>query len=353
MVTGQNGIRLLIANTLRKNPGAIPLFVSFFIFIEVIYMNTATGSGNDFTSYKKAWFTVEFEAQQMGLNIRLNDIPVFNIDNAGFMTLEVPVNQYILNGDNEIKVIAHPLFDDEGEQTESYVSDTEVKVGLYVREDGESSENRKLIDQVLIKPEVAYIEDPSTPVAKFIGSVSDENHTPLVISKDAQILDYPDYGIFKKQVVTTWGIKNIKTTFPRWAWQDGLDISDNKSTYESLLQAYEKLHQAFARHDLEAVKSIVRYNSRERAIAFHLDNEEAGFENLSLEKYINHPTIKLYEELALDGAKLEILANGMLARIMDGGDIQPILFVNHETELFYQPQFLWFLNKQNNWIQIR
>jgi hypothetical protein len=317
------------------------------------YMNTAFSSDHDFTKYNKARFTIEFEVQQMGLNIRLNDIPVFNIDNTGFMTLEVPVNQYILNGDNEIKVIAHPLFDDEGEQTESYISDTEVKVGLYVREDGESTENRRLIDQVLIKPEIAYIEDSRKPVAKFIGSVSNESHTPLVTTKDAQILDYPDYGVFKKQVVTTWTVKNIKTTFPRWSWQDGIDISDNESTYESLLQAYGELHQAFATHDLDAVKSIVKYNSRERAIAFHLNDEEAGFDNLSLEKYINHSTIKLYEDLALDGAKLEILANGKLARIMDGGDIQPILFVNHETELFYQPQFLWYLNKQNNWVQIR
>ncbi len=57
-------------------------FLSSLLLITGIFiMNTASSSSNDFTNYKKPWFTIEFKAKPIGVDIRLNDIPVFNIDN--------------------------------------------------------------------------------------------------------------------------------------------------------------------------------------------------------------------------------------------------------------------------------
>ncbi len=316
-------------------------------------MNTATGSGNDFTSYKKAWFTIEFESQQMGLDIRLNDITVFNIDNTGFMTLELPVNEYLIKGDNKISITAHPLFDDDDEQLDEFVEGTKVEVGLYVREDGEPAEKRKLIDKVLIRPEIAYWESSNEPVAQFIGDMKSKDHTPLKTKKDAHVLNFPGYGNYKKQVKTSWLVKNVATNLPRWAWQDGLIINDDPKTYESLLSAYSALHKALLNKNLDKVKEIAYPRSKELAIAYYLGDAEDGFVYSTLGKNIDHPTIKLYENLALEGAKLDILAGGKLARIMEGGHIQPIVFVDMETEQFYQPQFMWFKNKNNEWVLIR
>ena len=325
-----------------------------FILIISSNMNNALSADTNFTSYKKAWFTIEFEAQQMGLDIRVNDIPIFNIDNTGFMTLEVPINQYIINGDNHIQVTAHPLFDDDDEQQmNNFVADTIVEVGLYIREDEEPAEKRKLIDKILIRPEQAYLDEPHESVARFTGGMRSENHSEPNVTKDAHVLDYPGYGNFKKQVVTSWVIKNLATNFPRWAWQDGKEIVDDESTYNSLLAAYKVLYDAFENKDLDKIKAILKNHSAERAEAFHLENADAGFDNLSLERLIDHPTIKLHSELFVEYTKLDIFGNNRLARIMSGAHTQPIAFIDEETGQPYLPQFIWYKNSNNHWVQIR
>ncbi len=316
-------------------------------------MSTAFGSGNDFTNYRKAWFTIEFEAQQMGLDIRVNDIPIFNIDDTGFMTLELPVNEYLINGDNEISVTAHPLFDDDDEQLDEFVEGTKVEVGLYVREDGEPAEKRKLIDKVLIRPEIAYSESSNETVAQFIGDMEGKNHTALEVKKDTQVLNYPGYGIYKKQVTTSWAVKNLITKLPRWSWQDGLEISNNDESYKSLLNAYNALYISFKNKDLDNVKRIAELRSKELAIAYYLGDAEAGFDYSAMGKDIDHPTIKLYEELYLDYTKFELFGNNKMARIMGGAHAHPIVFVDEETGQPIFNQFMWYKNKNNEWVLIR
>ena len=55
-------------------------------------------SSNNITNYKKPFISIEFNAKRLGVEIRVNDIPAFVIENTGFMTLEVPVSEYIING---------------------------------------------------------------------------------------------------------------------------------------------------------------------------------------------------------------------------------------------------------------
>jgi hypothetical protein len=332
---------------------SISLFITSFIFAGVICMSTAFGSGNDFTNYRKAWFTIEFEAQQMGLDIRVNDIPVFNIDDTGFMTLELPVNEYLINGDNEVSVTAHPLFDGDDEQMGSFVENTKVEVGLYIREEDENSEKRKLIDKVLIRPEIAYWESSNEPVARFIGDIKSENHTSLQIVKDADVLSYPGYGVFNKQVTTTWKIKSLETTLPRWAWQDGQNLTNDEASYQSLLNAYRRLYNAFKDKDINEVKKIAQERSKELAVAYYLGDSDAGFEYSAVSKDINHPTIELYEKLALHNSKFELLGHGKLARIMNAAHTHPILFLDYENEQTYKHQFMWYKNKNNEWVLIR
>lgn len=316
-------------------------------------MSTNCSSDNNFAGYKKPWFTIEFTAKQLGLDIRVNDIPVFNIDNTGFMTIEVPVNQFIINGDNEISVITHPLFDDDDEQMSGYIQGASIDVSLYLREEDEPSGVRRLISSVSISPGNAYIGSLTEPIARFIKTSDKIVHSRLLTIKDAEVLDYPGYGNYKKQVITSWIINNVATSFPRWEWQSGVQIRYGDKSYQSLLKSYRSLYKAFEKNDLESVKTIVRPHSRERAIAFHLNNVDAGFENLSLGKFINHPTKKLHTDLFLEYTKFDIIGNGKLARIISAAQTQPIAFVDSETGQPYLPQFMWYLNKNNEWILIR
>jgi len=316
-------------------------------------MSTSCSSNNDFSSYKKPNFTIEFSAKRLGLEIRVNDIPAFSSENTGFMTLEIPVNEYMINGKNSLSIITHPLFDDDDEQEEDYIPGSSVNVALYIREDDEPTDNRVLIDNVVITPGNAYLQTPNDPVALQEGQSNASQDSKFNIIKDAKVLDYPLYGNFIKQVITTWAIEDIKSNLPRWQWQDGATIPSSQATYKSLSTAYSKLHTAFMRKDLTSVKQLSEQRSKELAIAYHLKNTDAGFDYSALGKHIDHETIKIYEKVFLDHTKLEVFGHGKLARIMDGGKNHPVVFSDIKTEQLYQPQFMWYLNKNNEWVLIR
>lgn len=322
---------------------------SIIFLAGAIYMSTINAE-NDFSSYKKPNFTIEFSAIQLGFEIRLNDIPVFDIDDSGFMTLEVSANEYIINGNNSLKVITYPPFDDNDEQNDNYIDGAKIEVALYIREDTEDSKMRKLISKVAISPNNAY--NGSNPVATYL--FGDKSSNPEIsFIKDANILNYPEYGNFKKQVSTLWEVINIKSSLPRWEWQDGLIITNTKVLYESLLGSYQNLYNALEAKDIELVKKISEKRSKELSMAYYLDDTNEGFEYSALGKDINSTEIKLYDKLYIEGTKFEILANGKLARITSGDHVQPILYVNYETEQLYQHQFKWYLNQNNEWVLIR
>ncbi len=313
-------------------------------------MSTNCNANNDLSHYKKPYFSIEFTAKRLGVNIYLNDIPIFNIKNTGFMTLEVPVNEYIINGNNEIKAITFPLFNDDDEQNDEYIDGASIDIGLYIREDDAPTEKKQLISKVSITPNNAYLNSPTEQIAIFVDSK--ENSTPISTNKEATILNYPTYGNYKKQVVSKWNINNLKSSLPHWQWQDGELIKNNEDTYKSLLKAYKELHDAFSRKDLAMVKKISLPRSKEFSSAYYLTNTEAGFERSALGKDIDHPSIKLYEKLATDVSTLEVFASGKLARIIDGADIHPILFIDDDSGQFYQHQFKWQKNN-NEWVLIR
>ncbi len=331
-----------------KSIVALYLIFTIILTMGALNVNTAESGTINYSLYQKPYFTIEFTAQRMGVNIRLNDIPVYDVDNSGFMTLELPANEYMINGKNELTVITYPLFDDEDEQTNEYIDGSTLNVGLYVREDEDNSNTRKLISRVEITPGNAYTIGEHE-VAKYTNQ---STGTPISVTKDASVLDYPGYGVYKKQVATTWHIDNIETKLPRWQWQDGDIIKNDESHYNTLLHAYEALHKALSDKDLNLVKSISSNRSKELATAYYLGSEDAGFEYSALGKDMYSDTASLYEQLYLDYTKFEIIGNGKLARIFSGAHFQPILYGNYDTGQIYKYQFMWYL-KNGKWILIR
>ena len=328
-------------------------FKYLIILLGAFYMNTGFSANNDFSYYKKPYFTIEFSAKRLGVDIRLNDIPVFNIDNTGFMTLEFPVNQYIINGNNEIKAITFPLFNDDDEQDNNYIDDSSIEISLFIREDGQETNTRKLLSHIQITPSFAYKEDKKNNTATFINNVTESEKNSLKVKINDNTLNYPLYGSFNKQVTTSWDIIDLKSSLPRWSWQDGSLITNDDISYKSLIDAYSQLHHAFIKNDLKKIKHISHERNNELAKAYYLENSDAGFEHSALGKHINHPTVKIHDTVYLDNTKFEIFGNGKLARIMNGADTHPIVFIDQETEQLYLPQFKWYRNSKNKWVLIR
>jgi len=309
-------------------------------------MSTAIAELNE---YKKPYYTLEFTGEQLGLEIRINDIPAFNVDNSGFMTLEIPINEYLIAKDNEIKVITFPRFDDNDEQNDNYISGNTLLLSIYVREDDEPSEKRVLLNQTLITPSNAYTKNSEEDIAV---SKTDKN-TRFTFEINSSTINLLPYGVYKKQVVTSWKIPGITTKFPKWLWENSVVINNNKDTYNSLLNEYMSVYNAFKNKNIDKIKKISEYRSKELAAAYYLNDVEEGFKYSSFGEFINHKTAELYEELNTNNVTLQIVGNGKLARIIDGSGIHPVVFVNYDTEQVYKPQFVWCKNKNNEWFLIR
>lgn len=309
-------------------------------------MSTAVAELNE---YKKPYYTLEFTGEQLGLEIRINDIPAFNIDNTGFMTLEIPIDEYLTSDNNEVKVITFPRFDDNDKQNNDYINGSTLMLSIYVREDDEPTEKRILLNQTLITPSNAYTKGNMQGVAI---SKTDTN-TRFTTEINSSILNFQPYGIYKKQVVTSWKIPCVTTKFPKWLWENSKTINNNNDTYNSLLNEYQYVYNAFKNKNVEEIKKISKYRSKELVSAYYLKNIDEGFEYSAFGKFINHPSAELYEELNTNNVTLQIVGNGKLARIIDGSGIHPVVFVNYETEQVYKPQFLWCKDKNNKWILIR
>ena len=308
-------------------------------------------SSSTINNFKKPYYTIYFTAVNLGVEIRLNDIPVYSEENTNKMSLELPASEYIINGINELKVITFPPFDDEGEQTNNYYDFTDITVGLYVREDGSPDSERVLISEATIYPSKAY-QEGSKAIIINPKSLGIDTASPSV-QKDAKVLDYPLYGNYKKQVVSTWKTTPINSPFPRWEWQDGQTIPDNQETYDSLLKEYYKLFAAYKNKDLTALKAINQYRSHEMAIAYNLKDDDAGFEYTSVAKYLNHPSAELYKEVRIEYSRLIIFANGKMATIETASGTEPVFFVDYEDEIVHNIYNKWYKNKSGEWILIR
>ena len=273
---------------------------------------------------------------------------MYDVQNSGFMTLELPVNEHVVSGENEISVITYPLFDDDDEQTDDYIEGSTLSVGLYVKEDSADANTRKLIRKVEITPSSAYLAGEHE-IAHYTNQTKG---TSISVTKDASVLEYPVYGVYKKQVLTKWSIDNIDSNLPHWQWQDGDIITNDKDHYNGLVQAYAEIHKSLSDKNLQRIKNIASNRSKELATAYYLGDEEAGFEYSALGKHVNSTSKELYPETYLENTKFEIMANGKLARITTGSHAQPIIYVDMESgqTIFYQ--FMWYL-KNGKWILIR
>lgn len=307
----------------------------------------------DVNAYKKPYYTIYFKAVRLGVEIRINDISAFIVDNTNNMSLEVSASEYIINGINEIKVISFPFFDDDDEQTDDYPDFAKITVGLYVREDGESDDKRVLISEATIEPTKAYMSKKTTDAVTINKNGPDYDKADVQIEVDSKLLTYPVYGTYKKQVVTSWKTTSIKTPFPQWEWQTGELIAESKETFDSLLKAYKKLHEIYRTKNIQKLKEINSHRSRELAIAYHLGGDDAGFEYAAIAKYLNHPRAKLYKEVDVENTRLVIMANGRIATIKSGGGTEPVFFADYEDEQIHNILNKWYKNKNGEWIMIR
>lgn len=282
----------------------------------------------------KPYFGVDIDLYNVGVDIRVNDVPVYFDYSKGQLIVELPSPDAIIDGVNNLSISVFLPYDEQsGDQTTAYEEGAYAIVTLF-QQDLKAKDSEKIkLSIITIK-----ITDDGA-LATIEDYVNNKKASPkIALAED---------GTASASVNTT-----ISSPFPRWAWQDGKTIENSQENYESLLVEYKKIHAALSEKSLTKLKELYSERAKEIAVSYHLANQAAGYEKLSVDKDMNDESIEL-NDLFVDNMHLQILGNGKLARIKNYLNIPPVFFYDPDAQLIHSYKLMFYRNKNNKWIMIR
>ncbi len=305
---------------LKKNSLILTISILCLFFLKGYTMANATNT----TPY----YGVDIDLHNVGVDIRVNDIPVYFDDSRGQLTVEIPTPDTIIDGNNTLSINAFlPI------KTTEYEEGAYVTITLF-QQDLSQDNNEK------IKLSTATLQlDNVSAIASIEDYVNNQKDAP-----DVELNQ--DKSAFLK-VNTT-----ISSPFPRWEWQDGQLIEENQNNQDSLIEAYQIIHDALASKDLVKLKKEYSKRSKEVAIAYNLPDEDAGHQKLSVGDDMLNNELEL-RDLFTKNMRLHVLANGRLARISTSRNTQPIYYLQENPRLLHLYKFMFYLNDKNDWVMIR
>jgi len=284
------------------------------------------------TKYKKPYYGIKLDLAQVGVDIRLNDIPIYYDDQKGQLTVDLPAPTSIINGENELKLTAFtPYLNSKNkEKMNVFLPGAVASIQLYVQETDDPSNKKEILSSIFIK-------------------FNDENLVEVVDSENAQenIINYSS----KDKAIVTQKV-NIHNYSTRWAWQDGQTITDTKDNYNSLMLAYKEIHNALLNKDKEKVFSLYHERAREVTIAYHLNNISEGHKKINTAENINDNSLELIEFWD-EGMSLKLYGNDKLASIVDADGDSPIVYYIKESELVKVQNLMFYKDSNNKWVLIR
>ncbi len=299
------------------------LFILLFIIKGIIMSNMVSGT---------PFFGVDIDLNNVGVDIRINDIPTYFDEEKGQLKVEIASPESIINGINSLQLSISLPYDGD-ERVNNYHNGAYATATLFQQDlSVNGSDKIKLLSATL------KISGDEVLISVEEHSSKEKSTSKTLLSKD---------GRASVEVTT-----NINSPFPVWAWQDGQVIENNEDNFNTLLAAYKEIHSTLSAKDLKKLKELYRFRAQEIAIAYGLSGESAGHDKLSTGKDMNNPNLELYD-FHTDGMKLDIIGNGRLARISDQDHDQPILYYEAKPSLLHLYKFIFFLNKENKWIMIR
>lgn len=277
------------------------------------------------------YFGVDIDLHNVAVDVRVNDIPVYFDELRGQTTVEVPAPDAIVDGENSLSVTTYFTKDFEGVVRSDFEPGAYLSAVLFKQEGKGDKQN---LTSILIK---------LTP--KGIESIETENY--VTGKKSNPELEISEGGkvLVKEEV-------EVNSPFPRWVWQDGKNIENSEENFNSLMAQYEKIHTTMQNQDQNTIFELYSERAKEIAIAYSLGGEKEGHNKISTGKDMVNSKLKLFKFFT-NNMRLDIVGNGKLARIVDNEFTQPILFTEPAARLFHFHKFMFYLNKDDQWVMIR
>ncbi|WP_185234264.1 hypothetical protein [Teredinibacter franksiae] len=276
-----------------------------------------------------SFFGVDLDLVNVGIEVRVNDIPIYEDIKAGQLTVELPCPDSIVDGYNSLTVLAKPPKRGK-EILENYEAGAYVNARIFRQDnDGEKQYLAEIDLRLDSAGELAPIEESTL-----------SERTPELVRLGNKVTSFTAFA-------------KIKSPFPSWAWQAGKKIEHNQESFDSLMQAYREVYVALEEKDQARLKTLYTKRAEEIAIAYNLDGVDAGHKKISTGKDALNPSLKLLDFLDKNKLHLQVIGNKRLARAVTISGNQPIAYIQENPRLLHIHKFMFYKNEKNQWVMIR
>ncbi len=291
----------------------------------------------DLVPVARPLYTLAFEASYCRFELRFNDLPVVSFDaSTSTVDTEIPINPTLLPGDNLLSIALQAGEREDPARTPVLLTHpaTRCVAEVTVRAAGApAGERKRLAGLVYEEGQFATLgAEPGAPTGGLPGPLATLVNTPTAaLGRQAMALQSP---------------------FPVWLWSRAEPLSLDDATTAELVAQYRRFWAAFSQKDGAALRAMTADNAREVQVAFGLPSLDDGYAMLSLEDLMRHPAITL-QPLPTDGLRMELLADGRVARLLASDGKSAIRLRDSELDAEGAVSVLYCKLPARGWVQIR
>lgn len=294
-------------------------------------------------------FRLCVRSAQCMVEIRLSDVPIFCDVSGNSLSLELPVNEWLFQGANDLKVLLSPL-----EEGVAFGRDAGIEIALQYKFARDAARNCVDIGTLTWKPE------PELPHAQHGGDAPEVDDVALLneTDEDAPLLALPGqaeeltWRISPPQKLRNKSVRLGSTLLlpPPWPvcpWSRGQTLPGDSRTHFAIQGAVRAYHQRLQHGGHEDFLKLRRAALESCYYLQPADVDEAlGFPSLLRMK--EWRLLPLPEK----GLKLEVAGRGRLVRLLDEATAEsPIVLVNETDGVAAVLDAWWMFNGE--WLLIR
>ncbi len=276
------------------------------------------------------------------LELRINDVPVFRDSSGVSLTVDLPVNEWLFQGSNDIQVLMSPL-----ETGAAFAEHAQVEITLRHKFARDAVRNMIDIGKLRWRPEPEQAHAHHQEEATL--QPDDEDATLLALPGQAEELTWR-HG--QPQTMTDKSVRIctsllLPPPWPACPWQRSQPLQEDARTLFAVQGLVRAFHQRLQHGGYE---DFLKLRRSALEIAYYLQPAEA-------DEALGFPVLLRLREWSLQqlpekGLKVEVAGAGRLVRLLNEQSCEsPLLLVNETAGVAALLDAWWMFNGE--WQMIR
>jgi len=321
---------------------------------------------------EQRFIELQVNSSKINYYLNFNGTKVFSEFKESPISETIPVNHWMLNGDNRIRVGVN-FRDQEKAIKAAQSAELTVSVILRIKNgDRERSHTLSKFDLAISQEKMKLVEQGKLSLIlkdkdKLIASDSWGKNSidlkKLFLDSTTGIIKVEDWKSTDEQGWTDFDqIINMDLGYPEWAYltadylgpSEGMSDDEYFALSDDLYLEYKKIWELMKAKNKAALLPMFELRASEFDAAYYLPKgEKYGDMEYSLDSAFNHETLSLSEMVTNEYAQLSIVAYGKVAILRVAGPNEPLLYYSHKRGAFTRFYDLYFMRKDGKWMIIR